>query len=217
MSPLDFFIAALQGSEVLPRRQRMVRALSRSSRMSSKFEMYSLHVVRNSASTLIHSISPSHREPFCSMNPSRRNLKACRAVVACAVVACAVVACAVLTGHSTVTDTVTATAAADSPMGVCTAPTPSESVSDTPTLESLMQLIVTLSETTNKRLDEALGAVNKRLDDTTKRLDDMKNDMRARVNHVYDLIVNEHAMPTLRAEYVHVIMPALAASRAGRR
>jgi signal transduction protein with GAF and PtsI domain len=80
-----------------------------------------------------------------------------------------------------------------------------------------MQLIVTLSETTNKRLDEALGAVNKRLDDTTKRLDDMKNDMRARVNHVYDLIVNEHAMPTLRAEYVHVIMPALAASRAGRR
>jgi hypothetical protein len=45
----------------------------------------------------------------------------------------------------------------------------------------------------------------------------MKNDMRARVNHVYDLIVNEHAMPTLRAEYVHVIMPALAASRAGRR
>jgi hypothetical protein len=34
-----------------------------------------------------------------------------------------------------------------------------------------------------------------------KRLNDLRSDIHAGFNHVYDLIVNKHAMPTLRAEY----------------
>jgi hypothetical protein len=69
-----------------------------------------------------------------------------------------------------------------------------------------MQLIVTVSEATNKRLDEGLGAVNKRLDvvdeglgTVNKRLDvvderlndgldDLRSDIRAGFKHLYDHI-----------------------------